>query len=349
MSDRRRSQKRRRQVVVIVVRHGERLDYILRDTKNVNWIKEEAPDRPWDPPLTKHGHKQGQALGFALSNILKTNNLPSNIKAIYTSPFLRCRQTSKEIAISYMDQQQQQKERNETSSTATSTATTNNNNNDLKVYVEYGLAESFNENFYRSWSLPNSDSTWGFQKKELPYDKIDITTLHPMSKVPCQTLLEETMKPIVLQDESRNNDDNDNNKDTNDDDSIIIIDVTYQSKSKITTPYSLHPPNFESFKMQRLRMVNTLNLLSESHYNSHCVDEDDETDQAFVMVSHGTYIRSSRKQRCPQCLSFHSLTHTHAHTLTHSLTSILLVSRSISLNQSLTHSFNYRWSSNTFI
>ena len=279
MSDQRR---KRRQIVVIVVRHGERLDYILRESKNVNWIK--TADRPWDPPLTKHGHKQGHALGNALSNILKEKNLPSNITAIYTSPFLRCRQTSKEIAISYNRMDQQQNRKDETVSKPSSSKS------NLNVYVEYGLAESFNENFYRSWSLPNSDSTWGFQKKELPYDKIDIMTLHPMSKVPCQTLLEETMKPIVLQDESRNNNDNNDNKDTNDDDSIIIIDVTYQSKSQITTPYSLHPPNFESFKMQRLRMVNTLNLLSESHYNSHCVDEDDETDQAFVMVSHGTYI-----------------------------------------------------------
>ena len=279
--------KLRRQVVVVVVRHGERLDYQLKKTKGINWIqqtttstsKQQQP-RPWDPPLTNHGIRQAKALGTAIGDILKSYNLPCKISSIYTSPFYRCRQTSVALAMShYQYQQNQQNQEQEQKHTQlTNDGITNGDGTPLKVqvYVEYGLSESFNENFYRSWSLPDSDSTWGYKRKELPLHAIDTSTLHPISKQPVQKLLQVTMEY---------NGDDDNNDDNNDD-SISLdmndwIDTTsYKSKTSITAPYSFHPPNFESFKMQRQRMEDTLNELSQTHYNNN---------ETFVMVSHGTY------------------------------------------------------------
>ena len=81
---------------VVVVRHGERLDYIMRD-RGENWIP--TSDRPWDPPLTDNGKQQANALGMALPTILQNLKLPS-IAAVYSSPFHRCRQTAAELCAS---------------------------------------------------------------------------------------------------------------------------------------------------------------------------------------------------------------------------------------------------------
>ena len=278
--------KLRRQVVVVVVRHGERLDYKLKNTKGINWIP--TSKRPWDPPLTKHGVEQAKALGNAIGDILKSHDLPSKISAIYTSPFYRCRQTSAALAMSHSRQYQQKQQQQLTNGIITSNGGgTTSKNDSLQVCVEYGLSESFNENFYRSWSLPDSDSTWGYKRKELPLQVIDPSTLHPISTQPVQQLLQVTMEYNGNgNDYDENNDDNDTTTVTNGDNTINIkdwIDTSYISKTNITTPYSLHPPNFESFKMQRQRMEDTLNELSKAHF-------DNET---FVMVSHGTYILSN--------------------------------------------------------
>lgn len=228
---------------VVVVRHGERLDYITRDNGG-NWIS--TSDRPWDPPLTDNGKNQASELGKALPDILQKLNLPP-IVAIYSSPFLRCRQTSVGLIKGgkFCDK----------------TANDKDNNNDdddglLKVRVELGLSESLNENWYRSWAVHGSDGTWGFQKKTHP--ELDPDTLHEASKKPVQPLLD--WKKAISSDETI----------------MSRMDEEYVSKSNLDTPYSLHPPKFESYKTQRERMRSTLDQLSN-----------ETTEGTLVLVSHG--------------------------------------------------------------
>jgi broad specificity phosphatase PhoE len=212
---------------VVVVRHGERLDYVMRDNGQ-NWIP--TADRPWDPPLTEQGHEQANALAKALPKILDDLKLPP-MAAIYSSPFWRCRQTAAGLI---MD------------------STTN-----LRVQVELGLAESINENWYRSWAVPGTDGTWGYQKQEIPLTELDASTLHPAAKDSVAKILDWKQAPA--------------------DDAITAkMDSDHVSKSKIDSVYCMDPPSFESFKMQRSRMYETLELLSSDH-----------NDQTIVLVSHG--------------------------------------------------------------
>jgi broad specificity phosphatase PhoE len=217
--------------VVVVVRHGERLDYVMRDAGQ-NWVA--SASRPWDPPLTTNGMEQAKSLGKALPQILDRHNLPSNIKSIYASPFLRCRQTALGIAESI---------RSDDSNT--------------KVKVELGLAESINENWFRSWAVEGTDGTWGYLKKTMP--ELDPMTLHPASLMPVQPLLDWKASG----DETAA--------------SCPCMDSAHTSKTTLETPYQFHPPQFESFKTQRTRMEQTLTQLSDDHI-----------DETFVMVSHGT-------------------------------------------------------------
>lgn len=218
--------------VVVVVRHGERLDYVMRDAGQ-NWIP--TAERPWDPPLTERGHQQANALGAALPNILNELGLPS-IAAIYCSPFWRCCQTAAGLA-------KNQRE----NSTASA----------LKVKVEMGLAESMNENWYRSWAVPGTDGSWGYQKQEKPLADLDASTLHPAAAEPVQKVLDWKLG-------------------ANDETIIAQMDSEYVSKTVLDTPFSMHPPNFESFKMQRSRMQDSLEMLSADHSN-----------ETIVLVSHG--------------------------------------------------------------
>jgi broad specificity phosphatase PhoE len=211
---------------VVVVRHGERLDYVMRNAGE-NWVA--TSEQPWNPPLTDNGKEQAKTLGLALPGILQELNLPP-IVAIYSSPLLRCRQTGVGLATS---------------------------NDDLKVCVELGLVESLNENFFRSWAVAGTDGTWGYKKKEQPV--LDPETLHPLSKVPVQQ--------SIL-----------NWKDANTDAATLgRVDQDFVSTTSIETPYSLHPPNFESFRMQRTRMADTMKQLAKLHVN-----------ETIVLVSHGT-------------------------------------------------------------
>mmetsp|Transcript_7447 Transcript_7447/g.10841 ORF Transcript_7447/g.10841 Transcript_7447/m.10841 type:complete len:281 (-) Transcript_7447:137-979(-) len=209
---------------VVVVRHGERLDYVTRDSGG-NWIP--TTDQPWNPPLTENGHQQAKGLGVALPEILSSLNLPP-VAAVYSSPFHRCRQTAAGLIGS---------------------------NQNLKIRAELGLSESINENWFRSWAVEGTDGTWGYQRKDCP--NVDPETLHSGSKEPVQPLLDWKTGPIDAVTSS-------------------MMDANYISKSSIDTPFSLHPPNFESSKMQQNRMAETLNTLSENHVN-----------ESFVMVSHG--------------------------------------------------------------
>ena len=57
------------------------------------------------------------------------------------------------------------------------------------------------------------------------------------------------------------------------------MDTSHVSKSQIDMEFCMDPPKFESYKMQRSRMSETLDLLSNDHHN-----------QTIVLVSHGTWI-----------------------------------------------------------
>ena len=71
---------------LFIIRHGERLDKI-----NPLWYKKAL--RPHDTPLSKEGYKQSERLGKWLYGKLPiTNNI-----AIFSSPFIRCVQTSDAI------------------------------------------------------------------------------------------------------------------------------------------------------------------------------------------------------------------------------------------------------------
>jgi broad specificity phosphatase PhoE len=215
---------------VVVIRHGERLDYVMRDDGR-NWIP--TSDRPWDPPLTQRGHEQAYALGQALPKILEDLKLPP-IAAIYSSPFWRCRQTAAGLLLGggqHVDCR--------------------------RVQVELGLAESMNENWYRSWAVPGTDGTWGYRKQVIPLKEFDASTLHPAAKDSVANILDWRLAPV-------------------DDALTAYMDFDHVSKSNIDMLYSMDPPVFESYNMQRRRMHGTLELLSSDH-----------DDSSIVLVSHG--------------------------------------------------------------
>lgn len=210
---------------VVVVRHGERLDYVEKD-RGENWIPK--TERPWDPPLTEHGLMQAKSLGLALPKILDKLGLNPDVSAVYSSPFVRCIQTATGLS-------------------------------SHKVRVELGLAESLNQNWYRSWALQGTNGEWGFGKERWPdVEKLDPSQLHPLSKQPVQSLLGYD----VESDEKK---------------ATTRVDYNYISKSSIDTPYSFLPPNFESYKRQRRRMKDTMMLLSDNH----------DWNETIVLVSHG--------------------------------------------------------------
>lgn len=128
-----------RRTIVIVARHGERLDYYLRDKPKSNFVT--TAERPWDPPLTERGRLQGRALGNHLATLIPELGLES-LSGVYSSPLIRCCQTASEAIVGY----------NHGSS---------NPINDLKVHVEPGVVESMTENWFKSWCLEGSNGSWG--------------------------------------------------------------------------------------------------------------------------------------------------------------------------------------------
>lgn len=71
--------------MIFVIRHGERIDHV-----DPFW--EDRAEKPWDPPLTITGRQQGSKTGQRLKSE------GHEINFIFTSPFLRCLQTSAQIA-----------------------------------------------------------------------------------------------------------------------------------------------------------------------------------------------------------------------------------------------------------
>jgi broad specificity phosphatase PhoE len=286
--------------VVIVARHGERLDYVQRDEGKRNWVQDNAHASPYDPPLTAHGIQQASKLGQQLVSLVGGEDIDTDmmippITAVYSSPFLRCRQTAAAIVREINQQQQQQQQQRATAATSSvvsvssttptnssSSSSSSSSNNNLKVKVEEGLAESINESWYRSWSLPGSDGTWGFRIKNKngtrSEDDASILTnedhsrqLHPKSLVPIQSILSEWKKTKSAD----NGNDNDDNTSTKQLQSSNFVDYEYESKTKIHEPYQLYPRNLESQQDQRRRMYETVQQLKGV------------PGQSIVLVSHG--------------------------------------------------------------
>jgi broad specificity phosphatase PhoE len=209
--------------VIVTARHGERLDYITRDSGG-NWVAD--AERPWDPPLSDHGIEQGAKLGKHLADELERLGLPP-LSAVYTSPFLRCRQTAVASFQGY--------------NAATSNMDSSKTNVLPPVRIELGLAESINESWYRSWALPGTNGTWGFRTPG--QDTIDPVTLHPASKQPVQSIIDWQATLSAGEDTS--------------------LDLDYVSVTTLTQPYCFHPPLLESRKDQRRRMMDTVSNLAQ--------------------------------------------------------------------------------------
>ena len=191
--------------VVVVARHGERMDYSMKDAGE-NWLATAA--EPWNPPLTEIGKKQGKALGQHIQQLLSEKGLPP-LGHVYSSPLRRCRETAA-AAIQGLE------EENKADGAEP---------DGRKVRVEPGLIESINESWYRSWSLPTSDGTWGFRER-------DPNTNQPIQQVNEGTLRREATQPIqdfLLRWKSPQ---------ANDAKLRTAMDDEYEPQSDITHPYA---------------------------------------------------------------------------------------------------------------
>jgi len=108
--------------------------------------------------------------------------------------------------------------------------------------------------WYRSWALPGADGTWGY-KLNGSHELGDPSQFHPLSKQPIQTLLDDwKTDPSAT--------------------AAGGLDETYESITKIETPYCFDPRNLETRKQQRRRMKETIEALSVPG-------------QTVLLVSHG--------------------------------------------------------------
>ncbi len=220
--------------IVIVARHGERLDYVTRDNGG-NWVA--TAERPFDTPLTTHGEQQGFKLGIQLATETKRLGIPP-VTEIYASPFLRTRQTAVAASQGLFSAGCEPH---------------------IKIKIEPGLAESFNESWYLSWAIPGSDGTWGYRPDGVTRAThvIHPDTLHPSAKVPVKELLQ--WKHLTSKEDVG---------------LVENIDEAYESKTSVTNPYTFFPKNLESSEDQRKRML-------------HAVEEVMEPGKTILLVSHG--------------------------------------------------------------
>lgn len=261
---------------IVVVRHAERLDYSVRDSGG-NWIQTGDTYQPWNTPLTENGCHQSIKLGQKLISLLQQHDL-SPITAVYASPLLRCIQTASKL----IDGLQQN------SDTDINDATENGNKSSLNVRIEQGLIESINEDWYRSWSLPGSNSTWGYRmvpkhEKEPP---ISLEDVHPMAKAPVQniiTRLEETLaQKLELQNNqnlNNNNNINDTKKFQQEADPVLYVDPNHISFQKSIHSLSTAPyqwGHFETHAQQNCRMQSVVDQLAQRHAG-----------ETIIIVSHG--------------------------------------------------------------
>jgi hypothetical protein len=133
-----------------------------------------------------------------------------------------------------------------TPTTPTTTSTTGGtitNNNTIPIRVEYGLSESFNEPWYRSWALPGTDGTWGYKLPDEESKGIDPATLHPWSKQPIQNL------PLF--------------SDCFSDGETPQVESQYKSQTLIDIPYTFEPRCLETRDEQCARMTATVNAVTK--------------------------------------------------------------------------------------
>ena len=113
--------------VLVVMRHGERLDYTMRDNGD-NWTA--TAERPWDSPLTSVGMQQARLAGSRIKKLLEENGYPP-VSLCYSSPTTRCCQTAV-FAVSTV-----------------AGTTEESQESQVKVNIEHGLTESCCEDWYR--------------------------------------------------------------------------------------------------------------------------------------------------------------------------------------------------------
>ena len=216
-------------IVLIVARHGERHDYVTRDSGG-NWTKSAA--RPWDPPLTDpHGLQQARTLGKHVVAELKRLQLPP-LSQLYSSPLLRCRQTAAWARKGMLEAETAEGvASNDSSSPSTPSL----------IQVEIALVETICEKWYRSWSLLDSNGTWGFK----PPNETTLGTLRPQASQPVQRILEDWKASWAEQRPK---------------DEVLMAntDWDYLGKSKLGGAYTF-PDNIEPEEEQRRRLREFIN------------------------------------------------------------------------------------------
>mmetsp|Transcript_6248 Transcript_6248/g.9893 ORF Transcript_6248/g.9893 Transcript_6248/m.9893 type:complete len:265 (+) Transcript_6248:613-1407(+) len=135
-------------MALIIVRHAERLDYMQRDWVQVN-------PKPFDTPITKHGHRQAHAAGAKIRELVDKHQLPP-VKRVYTSPLTRCVETSIGLGKGL--------------------------GSDISIALDTCLVEAMVPEWYCSWGIKGvSDSTW----KRHPLDNAELRqeTLLPAHEI----------------------------------------------------------------------------------------------------------------------------------------------------------------------
>lgn len=134
---------------IFVARHGERVDYRWKATGR-NWTAQ--ADRPWDSPLTPGGWAQGTALGESINEHCARLSL-APVRVVIASPLVRCVQTAAAAAGPLGVK---------------------------RVAIDPSLVESMCEDWYRSWSIPGANGTWGAQREVHP----QASDVHPIAREP---------------------------------------------------------------------------------------------------------------------------------------------------------------------
>ena len=244
-------------MALCVARHGAREDYECTK-RGENWqLTSDAKTRGgWDPPLTAEGRLQGSALGAGLKQHLERLGLPP-VSRIFSSPLTRCLQTSAAAA------------------TALGVKT---------IAVEPGLAEGMLEDWYRSWAIPGSDSTWGGPAHARTGTVLPPgTPLHPAALQPAVKLLH---GPVEARAALRDHD---------------VCNVTIDTcHTPVTAPPTYQWGSFESESALGDRMEITLTALKARY-----------PDQTILALSHGgpcghTYQRLMRSD-APKVAGYTSL------------------------------------------
>ena len=115
---------------LFVARHAARVDYAERDAGS-NWTAK--AERPWDPPLTAEGARQGLALGAGCAAAAQRLEVPQ-VTRVVSSPFVRAIQTAAAAARAL---------------------------GVGEVAVEPGMAEIMSDKWFGHWAVAGADSTWG--------------------------------------------------------------------------------------------------------------------------------------------------------------------------------------------